>query len=113
MREPRGRNAPPVFLSDLVSGNTEARRVCDDSDVGRFCGQSSGTGENTEERSGFEQCKLRIRGLNESTTEDALTNFIEAMSGEEVKEVQKLRNGNAIVTMVNDITSKSMFDDFC
>ena len=71
--------------------------------------QSSGTGENTEERYGMERRKLRIRGLSESTTDDALTNFIEAISGEEVKEVQRLRNGNAIVTMVNDITSKSIF----
>ena len=72
------------------------------------CDQSSGTEENTEERSRFERNKLRIRGLSGSTTDDALTNFTEAMSGEEVKEVLRLRNGNAIVTMVNDITSKSI-----
>ena len=147
-REPRGRDAPPVFLRDLASANTEARRACDDSDLGLFrdvdsnrldqanrgrprgsgnrgrgqrgmrhaqslsnligCDQSSGIEENTEERSRFEQRKLRIRGLSESTTDDALTNFIEAMSGEEVKEVLRLRNGNAIVTMANDITSKSI-----
>ena len=68
------------------------------------CDQSSVT----EERSRSERNKLRIRGLSESTTDDALTNFIEAMSGEEVKEVLRLRNGKAIVTMVNDITSKSI-----
>ena len=146
--KPRGRNVSPMFLGDFASGNTGARRVCDDSDLGRLggfdsnrleqanrgrlrdsgnrgrgqrgmryaqslsslvgCDQSSGTRENTEERYGFERHKLRIRGLSESTTDDALTNFIEAMSGEEVKEVQKLRNGNAIITMVKDITSKSM-----
>ena len=147
--ELRGQNVPPMFLGEFASGNMRARRVCDDSDLGRLGGfdsnrleqanrgrlrdsgnrgrgqrgmrhaqslsslvgwdQSSGTRENTEERYGFERNKLRVRGLSESTTDDALTNFIEAMSGEEVKEVQKLRNGNAIVTMVNDITSKSIF----
>ena len=71
------------------------------------CDQGSGTGEYKEERSRFERNKLRIRGLSDLTTDDTLTYFIEAVSGEEVKEVLKLRNGKAIVTMVNDITSKS------
>ena len=35
-----------------------------------------------------------------------MLNFIEAKSGEDVKEV-RLRNGVALVTMVNDITGKS------
>ena len=63
--------------------------------------------EEMEEKSRFERNKLVVCGLSESTTNDAVVNFIEAMSGEEVKEVVKLRNGNARVTMVDDITGKS------
>ena len=146
-REARGRNAPPVFLGDLASGNVKARRACDDSDLGPFGGvdsnrrgqgnrgrprdsgrnsgrgqtgmrraqslsnvvsgdQSAADGENVEEQSRFERNKLLVCGLSKSTTDDAVVNFIEAMSGEEVKEVVKLRNGNALVTMVDDITGK-------
>lgn len=147
--EIRGRNAPPVFLGDLASGNTEARRACDDSDLGPFGGvdsnsrgqgnrggprdsarnrgrgqrgmrraqslssvvggdQSAGIGENVEVQPRFERNKLLICGLSESTTEDGVINFIEAMSGEDVEKVQKLTNGNALVTMVNEITGKSI-----
>ncbi|KAL9963045.1 hypothetical protein ACROYT_G032208 [Oculina patagonica] len=144
-RENRGRNAPPVFLGDLASGNTGAHRACDDSDLGSSGGvdsnrrgqenrgrprdsarnrgrgqrgmrraqslssvvggdQTAGIGENVEEQPQFERNKLLVCGLSESTTEDGVINFIEAMSGEDVEEVQKLKNGNALVTMVNAIT---------
>ena len=69
-------------------------------------GQITGAEENVEEKSQFERNKLLVCGLSKSTTDDAVVNFIEAMSGEEVKEVLKLRNGSALVTMVNDITSE-------
>ena len=42
------------------------------------------------------------------TTHDGLLFFIEAMSGgQEVKDVSMLTNGNALVTMVDDIKGKS------
>lgn len=65
-------------------------------------GQSSVTGANVKEQSRFERNQLLVCGLSTLTTEDGLANFIEAMSGEEVKEVT-LRNNKALITMVNDI----------
>ena len=63
-------------------------------------------GSNANEQSQFERNKLLVCGLSESTTEDGVVNFIEAMSGEEVKEVT-LRNNKALITMANDIAGKS------
>ena len=62
--------------------------------------------ENEEDESRFEQNKLVVRGLSASTTDDGVLNFIEAMSGEEVKEVTMLGKGKAVVTMAEQITSK-------
>ena len=62
--------------------------------------------ENEEDESRFEQNKLVVRGLSASTTDDDVLNFIEAMSGEEVKEVTMLGKGKALVTMAEQITSK-------
>ena len=54
----------------------------------------------------FEQNKLVVSGLNGSTTEERVLNFIEAISGEEVKEVSMLRNGKTLITMVQPLTGK-------
>ena len=54
----------------------------------------------------FEQHKLAVSGLNASTTDEGVLNFIEAMSGEEVEEVSMLGNGKALITMVQPITGK-------
>ena len=62
--------------------------------------------ENEGDESRFEQNKLVVRGLSASTTDDGVLNFIEAMSGEEVKEVTMLGKGKALVTMAEQITSK-------
>ncbi|XP_022804124.1 uncharacterized protein LOC111341422 [Stylophora pistillata] len=60
--------------------------------------------ENGEDRPQFERNKLLIQGLGGKTTEDGLRNFIEAKSGgEEVKDVQMLKNGNALVIMADNI----------
>ena len=61
--------------------------------------------ENEEDESRFEQNKLVVRGLSASTTDDGVLNFIEAMSGEEVKEVTMLGKSKALVTMAEQITS--------
>ena len=63
---------------------------------------------NEEDEARFEQNKLVVRGLSASTTDDGVLNFIEAMSGEEVKEVAMLGKGKALVTMVEQITSKCL-----
>ena len=58
------------------------------------------------EQSRFQQNQLLVSGLSALTTEDCLMNFIEAMRGEEVEEVMMI-NDKALITMANDITSKS------
>ena len=58
------------------------------------------------EQSQFQQNHLLVSGLSESTTEDCLVNFIEAISGGEVEDVM-MRNDKALITMANDITGKS------
>ena len=63
--------------------------------------------QNEEEESRFERNKLLVCGLSESTTDDGVLNFIEAMSGEEVQEIKMLGKDKALVTMAEDITSKS------
>ena len=65
-------------------------------------GQSAVTGANVKKQSRFERNQLLVCGLSASTTKDGLMNFIEAMSGEEVKEVM-LSNNKALITMANDI----------
>ena len=62
--------------------------------------------ESGENLGPFEQNKLAVSGLNASTTEEGVLNFIGAMSGEEVEEVSMLGNGKALVTMVEPITGK-------
>ena len=56
------------------------------------------------DQSQFERNTILIRGLSEKTSPDGLVNFIEAKSGgEEVKDVQMLKNGKALVTMADEI----------
>ena len=45
----------------------------------------------------FEPNMLCVRGLSERTTDEGLTNFIEAKSGDEVLEVVMFGNGKALV----------------
>ena len=68
----------------------------------------SDTEEKLEGQSHFERNKLPVRGLSQLTTRDGLDGFIEEMSGgEDVKEVLMPKNGSALVTMADDIKSKS------
>ena len=56
------------------------------------------------EKGPIDQSQILIRGLSEKTCPDGLVNFIEARSGgKEVKDVQMLKNGKALVTMANEI----------
>lgn len=68
--------------------------------------QSAGTGANAKGQSRFQRNQLLVCGLSASTTEDGVVNFIEAMSGEDVKEVM-LRNDKALITMANDMAGES------
>ena len=61
---------------------------------------------NEQDTALFERKKLLVSGLDEKTTGDGVLNFIEAMSREEVEDVVMLGNGRALVTMLQDITSK-------
>ena len=70
--------------------------------------QDSHTNDNTGGDAKFEPKKLLICGLSETTTRDGVLNFIEAMSGEEVETVE-MSKSKALVTMTEDITSKSCY----
>lgn len=63
-------------------------------------------GSNAKEQSQFERNQLLVCGLSALTTEECVTNFIEVMSGGEVKDII-LRNDKALITMTSDITGKS------
>ena len=107
-RRGQGNRGRPRDSGNRGRGQTRMTRVQSSSSVeGARGDQRADTGENVGKQSRFERNKLLVCELSESTTNDGVVNFIEAMSGgEEVKEVLMLRNGSALVTMVNDITSK-------
>ena len=54
----------------------------------------------------FEHNELVVCGLSVSTTDEGVLNFIEAISGEEVKEVSMLGKAKALVTMAQPISGK-------
>ena len=119
----------PISLKELFSSKTPSS--LDDSDAGKFrqskpskhktqnrrgnrdAGQtgirraqsmSSVAEEGLADQSQFERNKIFIQGLSEKTSRDGLVNFIEVNSGgEEVKDVQMLKNGKALVTMADEI----------
>ena len=81
-------------------GNREA----DQDGIRRAHSTSSVVEKGPIDQSQFERNKILIRGLSEKTCPDGLVNFIEARSGgKEVKDVQMLKNGKALVTMANEI----------
>ena len=59
-----------------------------------------------EDQPHCERNKFLVCGLSECTTKEGLENFIQAKSGEEVKEVQIMKQHSALVTMANEIRSK-------
>ena len=61
---------------------------------------------NEQDTALFERKKMLVSGLDEKTTDNTVLNFIEAMSREEVEDVVMLGKGRALVTMLQDITSK-------
>ena len=65
--------------------------------------QDADMGESETDESRFEQYKLVVCGLSEMTTDEGLSNFIEAMSGTEVKEVSRVGKRKAMVTMADRI----------
>ena len=96
----RGRPVPNINRGRGQLGLRRAQSLSSGMDV-----QDSHTNDNTGGNAKFEPKKLLICGLSESTTQDGVLNFIEAMSGEEVETVE-MSKGKALVTMAEDITSK-------
>ena len=81
-------------------GNREA----DQDGIRRAHSTSSVVEKGPTDQSQFERNKILIRGLSEKTCADGLVNFIEVRcAGKEVKDVQMLKNGKALVTMANEI----------
>ena len=46
---------------------------------------------------------LMVSGLSERTTKDGLLNFIEVLSGGEVKDITMMKQGNALVTILTQV----------
>ena len=106
-RRGQGNRGRPRNSGNRGRGRGGMRKAQSLSSVTEIGDQNTGqAGSNANEQSQFERNKLLVCGLSESTTEDGVVNFIEAMSGEEVKEVT-LRNNKALITMANDIAGKS------
>ena len=69
--------------------------------------------EEPADQSQFERNKIFIQGLGEKTSREGLVNFIKAKSGkEEVKDVQMLKNGKALVTMADEIKGTYLSTEF-
>lgn len=103
-RRGQGNRGRPRNNGNRGRGQGGMRRAQSLSSATESGDQNSGqAGSNVKEQSRFERNQLLVCGLSGSTTEECVTNFIEVMSGEEVKEVT-LRNDKALVTMANDIT---------
>ena len=85
-----------------VSKITSSPCSVDDSDAGKVADQSQ-----------FETNKILIRGLSGKTSRDGLSNFIAAKSaGQEVKDVQMLNNGKALVIMADEIRGRYLSIEF-
>ena len=90
-------------------GNREA----DQDGIRRAHSTSSVVEKGPTDQSQFERNKILIRGLSEKTCPDGLVNFIEARSGgKEVKDVQMLKNGKALVTMADEIKGTYLSIEF-
>ena len=85
-----------------VSKITSSPCSVDDSDAGKVADQSQ-----------FETNKILIRGLSGKTSRDGLSNFIAAKSaGQEVNDVQMLKNGKALVIMADEIRGRYLSIEF-
>ena len=92
--------------TDRKSGQRDRVRKRDADQIGirRAHSTSSVVEKGPTDQSQFERNKILIQGLSEKTSRDGLVNFIEVKSGgEEVKDVQILKNGKALVTMADEI----------
>ena len=99
----RGRSGPNINRGRGHLGLRRAQSLSSGMDV-----QDSHTNDNRGEHTKFEPKKLLICGLSESTTQDGVLNFIEVMSGEVVETVEMSKD-KALVTMTEDIRSKSCY----
>ena len=84
--------------------NRHGNRDAGQTGIRRAQSMSSVAEEGLADQSQFARNKILIRGLSKKTSRDGLVNFIEVKcGGEEVKDVQMLKNGKALVTMANEI----------
>ena len=73
---------------------------------------SSVAEEQPADQSQFERNKILIRGLSEKTSRGGLVNFTEVKSGgEEVKDVQMLKNGKALADEIKGTYLSTEFGD--
>ena len=63
--------------------------------------QSLGVEEHQSSATELEPNMLCVRGLSARTTEENLTNFIEAKSGDEVLQINMFGNGKALILLAN------------
>ena len=103
--------APPLTPTDEGNGRGDFNTLHKDSNrnsksLPKFQSSRGKTG-NLETRScakaALNDNVLKVSGLNETTTKDGLVNFIEVLSGEEVKDIIMLKQGNALVTMSTQV----------
>ena len=98
------RGRPQNRLGNRDAGQTGIRRAQ---------GMPSVAEEEPADQSQFERNKIFIQGLGEKTSREGLVNFIKAKSGkEEVKDVQMLKNGKALVTMADEIKGTYLSTEF-
>ena len=98
------RGRPQNRLGNRDAGQTGIRRAQSMPSVAE---------EEPADQSQFERNKIFIQGLGEKTSREGLVNFIKAKSGkEEVKDVQMLKNGKALVTMADEIKGTYLSTEF-
>ena len=98
------RGRPQNGLGNRDAGQTGIRRAQSMPSVAE---------EEPADQSLFERNKILIQGLGGKTSRERLVNFIKAKSGgEEVKDVQMLKNGKALVTMADEIKGTYLSTEF-
>ena len=92
--------------------NRRGNRDAGQTGIRRAQSMSSVAEERPADQSQFERNKVLIRGLSEKTSRGGLVNFTEVKSGgEEVKDVQMLKNGKALADEIKGTYLSTKFED--
>ena len=92
--------------------NRRGNRDAGQTGIRRAQSMSSVAEEQPADQSQFERNKILIRGLSEKTSRGGLVNFTEVKSGgEEVKDVQMLKNGKALADEIKGTYLLTKFGD--